>query len=331
MGDMKSMRIIALKGAGGVDMLQEETVPVPQLKSGQVLIRVHAAGVNRPDIAQRQGVYPPPPGAPDWPGLEVAGEIAALSEVKDFAVGDKVMALVPGGGYGSYAVADAECLLPIPANMNYVQAAAIPETFFTVWSNIFDRAGLKKGEVLLVHGGSSGIGTAAVQLAKAFGTQVIVTAGSAEKCRACLSLGADCAVNYREQDFVAEVKNFTKGRGANVILDMVGGDYSEKNYQAAAIEGRIVQIAFLHGHKAVIDLNMLMRKRLLHTGSTLRARDKAFKGAIAAALKRHVWPLWQKGKVLPVIDTVFPFSEVAAAHEYLEAGGHVGKIVLKLT
>jgi len=323
------MRIIALKGTGGPEVLRAERVPLPRLRAGQVLLRVRAAGVNRPDILQRQGVYPPPPGAPAWPGLEVAGDIAALAGVEGFAVGDRVMALLPGGGYAEYAAADAECLLPLPANMDYVQAAAIPETFFTVWSNVFDRARLKKGDVLLVHGGSSGIGTVALRLARAFGAQVIVTAGSAEKCRACLKLGADCAVNYREQDFVAEMHNFNNGRGADVILDMVGGDYSEKNYQAAAAEGRIVQIAFLRGPKAVIDLNLLMRKRLVHTGSTLRARDKTFKGAIAAALKRHVWPLWQKGELLPVIDKVFPLSEAAAAHKYLEAGEHIGKIVLK--
>lgn len=331
MAEERQMRVIAFNGAGGIEVLQEKSVPVPALKPGQVLIRVHAAGVNRPDIAQRQGVYPPPQGAPEWPGLEVAGEIAAVAaDVRNFAVGDKVMALLAGGGYAEYAAADRECLLPIPASMDYAQAAAVPETFFTVWSNVFDRAKLKKGETLLVHGGSSGIGTAAIMLGKAFGARVIVTAGSAEKCRACLELGADCAVNYRERDFVEAVEEFTHGRGADVILDMIGGDYTEKNYRAAAVEGRIVQIAFLRGHKAAVNLNLLMVKRLAHTGSTLRARDKIFKGAIAEALQRQVAPLWAQGKLLPVIDRVFPLAEAAKAHAYLEAGGHIGKVALKI-
>lgn len=327
----KEMRVIAFNGSGGTEVLQEKIVPVPATAPGQVLIRVHAAGVNRPDIAQRQGLYPPPAGAPDWPGLEVAGEIAAMGDkVSGFAVGDRVMALLAGGGYAEYAAADFETLLPLPDNMDYVAAAGIPETFFTVWSNVFDRAALKSGEILLVHGGSSGIGTAAIQLAKAFGARVIVTAGSAEKCQACLRLGADYAVNYREQDFVAAAEEWTQGAGVNVILDMIGGDYAEKNYKAAAVEGRIVQIAFLRGHKATVNLNLLMRKRLVHTGSTLRARDKYFKGAVAQALRRQVLPLWQKGALFPVIDSVFPLSEAAKAHETLEEGNHIGKIVLKV-
>lgn len=324
----EQMRIIAYEGAGGAEVLRQRQAPVPQPEQGQVLIRVRAAGVNRPDIAQRQGVYPPPPGAPAWPGLEVAGEIIAAEGVSGFAVGDRVMALLPGGGYAQYAVADAECLLPLPAAMDYAQAAAIPETYFTVWSNVFDRAKLQNGETLLVHGGSSGIGTAAIMLGKAFGAKVLITAGSAEKCAACLRLGAAAAFNYREEDFVEAVQKATGGKGVNVILDMIGGDYVRRNYKAAAVEGRIVQIAFLNGHKAEIDLNLLMTKRLAHTGSTLRSRDKAFKGLIARQLREKVLPLWEKGEVLPVIDKTFPLAQAAEAQTYLESGGHIGKIVL---
>jgi len=324
----ETMRIIACKGAGGVEVLAQETVPLPQPQPGQALIRVHAAGVNRPDIAQRQGIYPPPPGAAPWPGLEVAGEIAALNGVSGFKIGDKVMALLTGGGYAEYAVADAECLLPVPQGMDFAHAAAAPETYYTVWSNVFDRGGLKRGETLLVHGGSSGIGTAAIQLGKAFGAKLLITAGTAEKCAACRKLGADLAINYREEDFVAAVKAATDGKGAHVILDMVGGDYVERNYHAAAVEGRIVQIAALRGDKPAASLWPLMLKRLTHTGSTLRARDKAFKGQITESLRRNVLPFWQKGELFPVLDKCFPFAQAAEAQQYLESGGHIGKVVL---
>jgi len=326
----ETMRIIAYEGAGGADVARLKTVPVPELGEGQVLIRVAAAGVNRPDIVQREGLYPAPKGAPEWPGLEVAGEIVAAKGVKNFAAGDRVMALLAGGGYAEYAAADEECLLPMPQGMSFAQAAAVPETYFTVWGNVFDRAKLRPGEVLLAHGGSSGIGTAAIHLAKAFGAKVIVTAGTAEKCEACRRLGADIAINYREQDFVEEVAKATDGKGANVILDMIGGDYTVRNYKAAAVEGRIVQIAFLLGAKPQINLNLLMVKRLVHMGSTLRARDKAFKGAIAAELQAKVAPLWGKGQALPVIDKVFPFEKAAEAQSYLESGAHIGKVVLSL-
>jgi len=326
----ETMRIIAYAGAGGAEVIKPAAAPRPKPGPGQALIRVKAAGVNRPDIAQRQGVYPPPPGAAPWPGLEVAGEIAELNGVSGFKLGDKVMALLAGGGYAEYAVADAECLLPVPAGMDFAHAAAAPETYYTVWSNVFDRAGLQPGEVLLAHGGSSGIGTAAIQLGKAFGAKVLITAGTAEKCAACRRLGADAAINYREQDFVAAVKQATDGKGANVILDMIGGDYTERNYHAAAVEGRIVQIAALRGDRPAASLWPLMLKRLVHTGSTLRARDKAFKGQITAALRRNVLPYWQQGELFPVVDKCFPFAQAAAAQQYLEAGGHIGKIVLTL-
>ncbi|AQS42331.1 MAG: NAD(P)H quinone oxidoreductase, PIG3 family [Candidatus Tokpelaia hoelldobleri] len=327
----KTMKAIEITAAGAPDVLRYTSLPAPQPASHEILIRVHAAGVNRPDVAQRQGSYPPPPGASPLPGLEIAGEVVACGkEAKAYAAGAKVMALIAGGGYAEYAVVDERNALPIPAGMDDIHAAAVPETFFTVWDNVFRRGGLKKGETLLVHGGSSGIGTTAIQLAKAFGAAVIITAGSAEKCQACEKLGADLAVNYREQDFVEAVNSFTRGKGVDVILDMVGGDYTEKNYKAAAVEGRIVQIAFLHGHKPAINLNLLMQKRLCHTGSTLRARDVAFKAEIAADLRAKVWPFLEQGTVKPLIDTVLPLEQAAKAHERMEKSNHIGKIVLKV-
>jgi len=327
----KEMHAVEITEPGGPDVLRISTFPVPQPEGSEILIQIHAAGVNRPDVAQRQGVYPPPPGASHLPGLEIAGEVVAHGKnANRYPTGARVMALVTGGGYAEFATVDERNALPVPQNMDYIQAAAVPETFFTVWSNIFQRGNLKKGETLLAHGGSSGIGTTAIQLAKAFGSQVIVTAGTAEKCKACHDLGADLAINYRTQDFVEEVRAFTQGKGADVILDMIGGDYTGRNYRAAAVEGRIVQIAFLHGPKVEVNLGILMMKRLVHTGSTLRARDAAFKADIADALHRQVWPLLESGRIAPVIDKVLPLGQAEKAHERMEQSTHIGKIILKV-
>jgi NADPH2:quinone reductase len=321
--------VIAIRAPGGPEMLVPEPRPLPQPAEGEVLVKVAAAGVNRPDVAQRQGNYPPPKGATDIPGLEIAGEVVALGPgVRRWKLGDKVMALVVGGGYAEYCPAHESHCLPVPAGLSMVEAAAIPETFFTVWHNTFERGRLAAGETLLVHGGSSGIGTVAIQLAKAFGARVVTTAGSAEKCEACRKLGADVAVNYKTEDFVAATKAATAGLGAEVVLDMVGGDYIERNYEAAAIDGRIVQIAFLGSPKATVDFRRLMLKRLTHTGSTLRARSVADKAAIARAVEDRVLPLIAAGKVKPLIDSTFPLREAAAAHAKMEASTHIGKIVL---
>src|ERR1700694_471947 len=295
------MTVIAIRAPGGPEMLVPEERPVPLPGAGEILVKVAAAGVNRPDVMQRQGLYPPPKGAPDIPGLEIAGEVVALGGgVTRWKIGDKVAALVIGGGYAEYCLAHESHALPVPRGCSMVEAAAIPETFFTVWHNVFERGGLKNGETLLVHGGSSGIGTAAIQLAKAFGARVVTTAGSAEKCEACIRLGADKAVNYRSEDFVAATKAATDGKGADVILDMVGGDYIERNYEAAAVEGRIVQIAFQDSPKATVNFTRIMLKRLHHTGSTLRTRPNPDKTAIARAIESKVWPLIAAGKVRPV-------------------------------
>jgi NADPH2:quinone reductase len=321
--------VIAIRAPGGPEMLVPEPRPLPQPAEGEVLVKVAAAGVNRPDVAQRQGNYPPPKGATDIPGLEIAGEVVALGPgVRRWKLGDKVMALVVGGGYAEYCPAHESHCLPVPAGLSMVEAAAIPETFFTVWHNAFERGRLAAGETLLVHGGSSGIGTVAIQLAKAFGARVVTTAGSAEKCEACRKLGADVAINYKTEDFVAATKAATAGLGAEVVLDMVGGDYIERNYEAAAIDGRIVQIAFLGSSKATVDFRRLMLKRLTHTGSTLRARSVADKAAIARAVEDRVLPLIAAGKVKPLIDSTFPLREAAAAHAKMEASTHIGKIVL---
>ncbi len=323
------MIAVAISEPGGPLVLKSERRDVPLPDAGEILIRVHAAGVNRPDILQRKGAYPPPPGASDLPGLEVAGEVAALGEgVQRWRVGDQVCALTPGGGYAEYVKVHGSNALPVPAGFTYTEAAAVPETYFTVWHNVFERGGLKAGEALLVHGGSSGIGTTAIQLASAFGAYVIATAGSREKCDACLRLGADRAINYREEDFVEVVKDATGGKGANVILDMVGGDYVDRNYAAAAVEGRIVQIATQGGAVASADFSRLMVKRLVHTGSTLRPRTVEFKGAVAAALEAQVWPLLATRRVAPVLDMIFPLKEAWRAHERMEEGEHIGKIVL---
>jgi len=323
------MTAIEIRGPGGPQVLAPADRPVPRPGPGQILVRVAAAGVNRPDVMQRQGLYPPPPGASDIPGLEVAGEVVGLGQgAGRFNPGDKVTALVTGGGYAQYCVADEGSVLPVPPGLALTEAAAIPETFFTVWHNVFERGGLVEGETLLVHGGTSGIGTTAIQLASAFGARVVATAGSADKCDACLRLGADRAVNYREGDFVAAVKEATGGKGANLILDMVGGDYVNRNYEAAAVEGRIVQIAFLQGPKATVDLSRLMLKRLVHTGSTLRAREPSFKARLARELETKVWPLLSERRIMPVMDRIFPFREAWRAHERIEDAAHIGKVVL---
>lgn len=321
------MKGITAPGSGGPEVLTLGDHPLPTLGDTDVLIEVAAAGVNRPDCLQRAGGYPPPPGAPTIFGLEVAGTVvAAGSGVTRRKIGDKVMALVQGGGYGEYCAADETNALPIPSGLTIEEAAGVPETFFTVWSNMFDRAGLGAGEWLLIHGGSSGIGTTAIQIAKAFGANVIATAGSDEKCAVCTRLGADVAVNYREADFVAAVKEATPA-GANVILDMVGGSYVERNWKAAAVEGRIVQIATLEGPSEA-NFGILMTKRLVHTGATLRPRSTAYKAAIGEALVEHVWPLIEAGTVRPVMDRAYPLAEAAAAHARMESGSLIGKIVL---
>ncbi|WP_454917801.1 NAD(P)H-quinone oxidoreductase [Xanthobacter sediminis] len=324
-----TMTAIAISTPGGPEVLVPQARPTPVPGPGEVLVKVEAAGVNRPDVMQRKGLYPPPAGASDIPGLEIAGTVVALGEgASRFGIGDRICALVSGGGYAQYCPAPEATALPLPAGLSAAQAAALPETVFTVWSNVFERGGLKAGEWLLVHGGASGIGTTAIQLAKAFGARVIVTAGSDEKCAACLKLGADVAVNYREKDFVPEVKSATAGKGADVILDIIGGPYIQKNYEAAAVDGRIVQIAFQKGSKAEVDFMRLMLKRLTHTGSTLRSRPLAEKAALSAEVAQKVWPLVAAGTVRPVMDLSFPLAEAAAAHARMDASAHIGKIVL---
>ncbi len=324
-----TMTAIVISAPGGPEVLVPEQRPVPQPGEGEVLVKVAAAGVNRPDVMQRQGLYPPPKGATDIPGLEIAGEVVALGPgVTRWKLGDRVMALVVGGGYAQYCLAHESACLPVPPGLSMTEAAAIPETFFTVYHNLFERGRLKAGETLLVHGGSSGIGTAAIQLAHGTGARVITTAGSAEKCEACRTLGADLAINYRTEDFVAATKAATGGKGADVILDMVGGDYIERNYEAAAVEGRIVQIAFQGSPKATVDFRRIMLKRLTHTGSVLRSRPVADKGAIARGVEQHVLPLIAAAKVRPVMDSTFPLAQASAAHARMEASAHIGKIVL---
>lgn len=324
---MKEMIAIAITTPGGPEALVPVTLPVPVPKAGEILVKVKAAGVNRPDVLQRQGGYPPPPGAPDTPGLEIAGEVVALGEgVKRYEAGDRICALVPGGGYAEYAVVHEDNALPVPPGLSFTEAAAIPETFFTVWTNVFDRGRLKEGETLLVHGGSSGIGTTAIMLGKAFGAVVVVTAGSEEKCQACRDLGADLAINYRDQDFVAVLAE--TGIKPDVILDMVGGDYIARNLKAVAMHGRIVMIAFQKGSRVEVDWMPIMLKRLTFTGSTLRARSVAEKAEIARALERHVWPLFGAEQLKPIICRTFPLKEAAAAHALMESSEHIGKIVL---
>ncbi len=323
------MRCVEISSFGPPDVLTFVERPDPVPAPGDVLIDVHAAGVNRPDVIQRLGKYPPPPGAPDLPGLEVAGHVAAIgSAVERWKVGDAVCALVAGGGYAERCTAPEEQCLPIPHGLSMIQAAALPETFFTVWTNVFERGRLAEGEWILVHGGSSGIGTTAIQLASAFGARVMATAGTPEKCDACRRLGAAHAWNYRTTDWVETVLEATGARGADVVLDMVGGDYTARNISTLAMDGRLVQIAFLRSPRVEIDFSVVMRRRLWLTGSLLRPRTPAEKGAIAAALEARVWPLVEARRVSPVIDSVFPLARAADAHRHMEAGVHIGKIVL---
>jgi putative PIG3 family NAD(P)H quinone oxidoreductase len=325
------MTVIGISKPGGPEVLLPETRPVPAPGPNEILIKVMAAGVNRPDVAQRAGVYPPPPGASDLPGLEVAGEVVALGEgAHRHKLGDKVMSLVAGGGYAQYCIAQDAQAMAVPASLSILEAGATPETLMTVWHNVFERGALKPGETILIHGGSSGIGTMAIQLAKAFGSKVIVTVGSKDKAEACLKLGADHAINYKTDDFVAAAKSMTAGSGPNVILDMVGGDYIDRNYDAAAPDGRIVQIATLGGAKATVNIAKLMVKRLHHTGSTLRPRSNADKAAMVAAIEARVMPLLREGRVKPLMDSSFPLEKAADAHRRMETSQHIGKIVLVL-
>lgn len=322
------MTAIEIPAPGGPAVLVPGCRPVPQPGPGEVLVKVAAAGVNRPDCLQRAGAYPPPPGASDIPGLEVAGDIVALGDgVDDLAIGTAVTALVTGGGYADYCAAPVRQCLPIPAGFDMVQAAALPETYFTVWSNVFDRGGLVAGEKFLVHGGSSGIGTTAIQLAAAHGARVFTTAGSADKCRVCTELGAERAINYRDEDWLSVIKGDAVG-GVDLILDMVGGAYTARNIKALNADGRLVNIAWLQGSRVDLDLLPIMLKRLTLTGSTLRARPVAFKGAIADALRRSVWPMLADGRVRPLIHQTFPLAEAAAAHALMESSAHIGKIML---
>jgi putative PIG3 family NAD(P)H quinone oxidoreductase len=327
----ETMKAILIEGkGGGPEVLKPGTRPVPRPGQGELLVKVAAAGVNRPDVLQRKGNYPPPPGASDIPGLEIAGEVVEAGPgATRYKAGDKMCALVTGGGYAEYCVADERAALPWPDGYDAVQAASLPETFFTVWQNVFIRGGLQAGENFLVHGGTSGIGTTAIQLAKAFGATVYATAGSAEKCAACMKLGADRAINYREEDFVAVLKK-EAARGIDLTLDMVGGDYVERNIQVAAEDGRIHQIAFQTGSKVTVDLMRLMLKRVSISGSTLRPRPMEVKGKIAEGLKEQVWPLLGRGQVKPVIDSTFPLDQASEAHRRMETNAHIGKIILTI-
>jgi putative PIG3 family NAD(P)H quinone oxidoreductase len=319
-------------GKGGpADVLKPAQGLIPQPQAGEVVIEVHYAGVNRPDVLQRSGNYPPPPGASPFIGLEVAGRVSAVaSDVTQWKVGDLVCALTPGGGYAEYCAVPAPHCLPIPKGLSLQEAAALPENFYTVWTNVFDRGRLKAGETFLVHGGSSGIGLTAIQLAKAFGATVYTTVGNTEKAAFCRKMGADAAINYREQDFAAEIGQITNKKGVDLILDMVGGPYIEKNFKSLALEGRLVQIAFLQGSKVTLDCMPIMLKRITFTGSTLRPRTVAQKAAIAQDLLKHVWPLLESGKVKPVIHATFPLKDARLAHELMESSKHIGKIMLEV-
>ncbi|KQT54426.1 NAD(P)H-quinone oxidoreductase [Aureimonas sp. Leaf454] len=328
MTSTETMTAITFESPGGPDVLTPSSVERPIAGPGQILVEIHAAGVNRPDVLQRLGAYPPPKGAPAWPGLEVAGVVAQLGEgASRFAIGDPVMALLPGGGYAEYAAVAEDNALPVPEGLGFVEAAAIPETFFTVWHNVFQRGALRAGERFLVHGGTSGIGTTAIQLAAHRGATVYATAGSRAKCEAAVRLGAAACINYRDADFAERLMELTQGHGIDVTLDMVGGPYTAKNLAVAADDGRIVQIAFLKGQAVEIDLQPIMQKRLTLTGSTLRARSVAFKAAIAREIEREVFPLLVSGAVKPLIDTVYPLEAAADAHRHMD-DDHIGKIVL---
>ncbi|MFC1665993.1 NAD(P)H-quinone oxidoreductase [Pseudomonadota bacterium] len=326
------MKVIEISEPGAPQVLKVGQRPIPEPGEGEVLIKVSAAGVNRPDVMQRKGMYPAPPGASDIPGLEISGVVAACGpNSESVKQGDAVCALVTGGGYAEYCLASAPLCLPVPSGLQLVDAAALPETFFTVWSNIFERGALTQGEKLLVHGGSSGIGTTAIQLAKAFGADIFVTAGSDKKCQACLDLGADAAINYRDKDFVEEVKSYTGGKGVNLLLDMVGGDYLERNLKCLCPEGRLVQIALQKGPKTSINLLPIMLKRLTLTGSTLRPRSVEFKAAIASQLKAKVWPLFSDKSIKPIIHKVFDLADASEAHQLMESSQHIGKILLNVS
>jgi putative PIG3 family NAD(P)H quinone oxidoreductase len=327
----ETMRVVEISAPGGPEVLVPSVRPVPEPGAGEILIRVHAAGVNRPDALQRAGAYAPPPGASDLPGLEAAGEVAALGPgVSDWAVGDAVCALLPGGGYAEYVVTHAAHALPVPEGLSMLEAAALCETFFTVWHNVFERGRLQAGETFLVHGGSSGIGTTAIQLASARGARVFATAGSPEKCAACLRLGAEKAIDYREADFVAAVREATGGRGVDLILDMVGGEYLARDVRALAPDGRLVMIAFLGGAVAELNFAQVMTKRLTITGSTLRPQSVEAKARMATALRAEVWPLIAAGRIGPVMDRAYPLEDAAAAHARMESSAHIGKIVLNV-
>lgn len=327
----KTMRAVEISKPGGPEVLKLEERPVPEAGPGQIVIRLKAAGVNRPDALQRMGAYAPPPGASDLPGLEGAGEVAAAGPgVSRWSIGDQVTALLPGGGYAEYALTHQDHALAIPTGLSMVQAAALPETFFTVYSNVVMRGGLSAGESFLVHGGSSGIGTTAIQLAARMGARVFTTAGSDEKCAACLALGAEKAINYKTQDFVTECLDATDGKGVDLVLDMVGGDYISRDIKVLANDGRLVFIAFLGGPKAEVNFAQIMVKRLHVTGSTLRPQSDLAKARIAEALRDHVWPLISAGQIGPVMDSTFPLEEAVKAHQRLEDAGHIGKIVMTL-
>ena len=326
------MQAVEIMRPGLPDVLRPVERPVPTPGAGEILIKLAYAGVNRPDVLQRSGAYPPPPGASDLPGLECAGEVVAVGPGGErWTPGDMVVALLPGGGYAEYAVTPASHALPVPKGLTMAEAAAVPETFFTVWSNVFMRGGLKAGETFLVHGGSSGIGTTAIQLAAQAGARVFATAGSQEKCDACLALGAEQAINYRMMDFGGLTRDWTRDRGLDMILDMVGGNYIPRNLNALAMDGRLILIAFLEGANQEVDFSMIMRKRLTVTGSTLRPQSVAAKAAIAEELETHVWPLLETGRVKPVMDHVFPLRDAMNAHKRMERSGHIGKIVLKVS
>ena len=326
----QSMNYIQIEKHGDPEVLKLHSMPVPEPGPGEVLIKVAAAGVNRPDVMQRKGLYPPPPGATDVPGLEVSGTVVSVGQnVREPPINSEVCALVTCGGYAEYCLAAASICLPVPEKISLVNAAGIPETFFTVWTNVFKRGQLKAGESLLVHGGSSGIGTTAIQLGKAFGATVYTTAGTSDKCEFCNNLGADAAINYREQDFSEEIKRLTEGKGVNVILDMVGGPYFPKNIRLLADEGRLVQIALMQGSKAEVDFRSLLLKRVTLTGSTLRPRSVEEKTKIAQALQKKVWPLLESGAIRPIIHQTFPLKQASEAHRLMESSTHIGKILLK--
>jgi len=325
------MTVVEIAAPGGPEQLKTAVRPIPQPGEGEVLVRVEAAGVNRPDVMQRQGRYPPPPGASDLPGMEIAGEVVALgAKVSGLSVGDKITSLLPGGGYAAYAIAAAPLCMPIPTGLSMVEAAAIPETYLTVWTNLFERGGCKSGDTVLIHGGTSGIGTTAIQLAKAWGARVYATAGTEKKARACEALGAVRGIDYKTEDFVEVMRAETKGQGVDITLDMVAGSYVQRNLDIAAVEGRVVTISLLGGSRAEINMGMVLIKRLTLTGSTLRSRSVAQKAAVADAVRKNVWPLLAAGKVRPVIFATFPLAEASEAHRLMETSNHIGKIVLTL-